>query len=303
VDIDLPPNLPAADAGVERHLRVRWLQRRATAWAPGGHLVAWDQVGWPVTARRSRRAVAAPDGLDIEVDEAGGLRSLRWHGVPLLAGPVTFTARRAPIDNDGLKVMPLQRWMPLHRWRAADWSLLDVRQRVEVDRAGVLIHTRALVPPELADPPRLGHVFTMPARFDRLRWFGEGPHECYPDRRSAATVGIWEQPPDELPYLMPQEFGLRTGVRWWELRDGADAGLRIEAHRGGLLACAATHHTDADLEAARDRLELARTEDIVVHVDHRHRGLGTASCGPDTAPEYRIAAGLYEWAFRLVPLG
>ena len=33
----------------------------------------------------------------------------------------------------------------------------------------------------------------------------------------------------------------------------------------------------------------------------RKRGLGTASCGPDTLPQYRIPAGTHRFAYRLRP--
>jgi beta-galactosidase len=38
---------------------------------------------------------------------------------------------------------------------------------------------------------------------------------------------------------------------------------------------------------------------VVVHVDAAHRGLGTASCGPDVLDEYRLPAGRYELAYRV----
>jgi beta-galactosidase len=102
---------------------------------------------------------------------------------------------------------------------------------------------------------------------------------------------------------MPQSFGLRCGVRWWaveELRRGG-LGLLVVAGDPGELACSATYHTEADLEAARDLTDLVHRPGIVVHVDVAHRGLGTASCGPDTLPRYRIPAGIHRWSWRLLP--
>ncbi|MFM9226721.1 MAG: hypothetical protein ACKOQ1_08895, partial [Actinomycetota bacterium] len=32
---------------------------------------------------------------------------------------------------------------------------------------------------------------------------------------------------------------------------------------------------------------------LVVHLDATHRGLGTASCGPDTLGEYLVPAGVH----------
>jgi len=34
-----------------------------------------------------------------------------------------------------------------------------------------------------------------------------------------------------------------------------------------------------------------------VHLDVAHRGLGTASCGPDVLPHYEVPAGTYEFSY------
>jgi beta-galactosidase len=38
---------------------------------------------------------------------------------------------------------------------------------------------------------------------------------------------------------------------------------------------------------------------LTVHIDVAHRGVGTASCGPDIDPRHSIAAGTYRFAYRL----
>jgi len=35
----------------------------------------------------------------------------------------------------------------------------------------------------------------------------------------------------------------------------------------------------------------------VVTLDVAHRGVGTASCGPDTLAKYRIKPGVYKWSW------
>ena len=37
----------------------------------------------------------------------------------------------------------------------------------------------------------------------------------------------------------------------------------------------------------------------MLSLDHAQRGLGTASCGPDTAPRYRLLARVYRFAYVL----
>jgi beta-galactosidase len=160
-------------------------------------------------------------------------------------------------------------------------------------------HT-VVVPESLTDLPRIGVVFALPAGFDRLRYFGRGPLENMPDRNSGAMLGVWEGPIDELPYIVPQEFGLRTDCRWMEIirsRDGRR--LRVEALQPVGLHMSATHHDDHQMFAAADVTELVRHDGLFVHVDVAHRGVGTASCGPDMHPRHVIPAGKHHFAYRL----
>ena len=62
-----------------------------------------------------------------------------------------------------------------------------------------------------------------------VEWFGRGPGEADPDSRLAARVCRFSATVDELqtPYLMPQENGNRTEVRWATLT-GDRGGLRLE---------------------------------------------------------------------------
>ena len=52
-----------------------------------------------------------------------------------------------------------------------------------------------------------------------------------------------------------------------------------------------THLRAADLAAATHDIDVVPVAETVIHLDAAHRGLGTASCGPDTLPEYRLDAG------------
>ncbi len=275
-------------------LTVRWTTRRDTWFASAGHLVAWDQV---VLGSPSR---PAPPTGGRSPDE--------------LVRP-ELTIWRAPVDNDGFKLMPdLSRRIgvggkALVRWqdhgvdaRAADEL---VGHRADVDRAADATTYRHVVdvPDAFADLPRVGVVFRLPGRFDRVRWAGRGPHENYPDRNASALLGVWEQAPDESPYLVPQEFGLRTDCRWIEVVDSSTGErVRVDVVEPSVMHVSATHHTAADLYEAPTATELRRRDELVVHLDVAHRGLGTASCGPDVLDRYRLPAGRFEFAYRVTVL-
>ena len=161
------------------------------------------------------------------------------------------------------------------------------------------------LPPSWRDLPRLGMGLRLPAGFERFTWLGLGPHENYTDRRSGSIVGRWTTTVDEqyVPYLMPQEHGARTAVRWCALEqvDGADAVGVVVSSALDDLHVTASHRTTEALWQARDWTELGRIDEVALHVDLAQRGLGTGSCGPDTLPAYRIGGGTHRWRWRLRP--
>jgi beta-galactosidase len=290
-EMPLPRGIPPRG---EVHLRIEWCTRADLPWAPAGHLVAWDEVS--LTPGRSRRRAPAPGS-----DSGDGL-----------AGRIAprLTLWRAPTDNDGMKLAPhlwpmfgqsLRRWTEQGVDRLDPETLVRHRHRRTVRGDGSVLHEHVVdVPRTLADLPRIGVRFEVPEGFGRVRWFGEGPHECYPDRRSSALTGVWEGDPDDLPYLVPQEHGLRTNCRWMECiaLDGHWAGARVRIDAvGGPLHMSALRHTPEDLHGAHEQGLVPVRERLTVHIDAAHRGLGTASCGPDVLPEYVVAPGRHEFSY------
>lgn len=156
----------------------------------------------------------------------------------------------------------------------------------------IRLHFRCRVADDLADIPRVGLMLRIPGAFSHTRWFGRGPFENYPDRSAAAHIGTYELPAADwpVPYIFPQENGLRTGIRWLEITgEKRAAHLRIAGEKP--FAASLSRHTPAQLTAALHREELASETGWVLCLDAAHRGLGTASCGPDTLPQYRISPG------------
>ena len=289
-EIALPCAVPAAG---EAHLRVVWRTRGDTGWCGAGHETAWDEIA--LAPERARTAAPGPVGTPRAALAPPEPRLTLW---------------RAPTDNDGMKLAPhlwpmfgksLGRWLE-QRLDSADPETLVGHVHVRtVMPDGSVVHTHTVdVPEALADLPRIGVRFDLPAGFDTVRWFGEGPHECYPDRRGSALTGVWESAPDPCPYLVPQEHGLRTNCRWMELvaSQGPHAGttVRVTA-QGSFLHMSALTHTPEDLHAATEQGLLTERGTLTVHVDAAHRGLGTASCGPDTLPQHRIAPGRHEFSY------
>jgi beta-galactosidase len=276
--------------------------------------------------------IAASEGIRIEIDRnAGVITHLDFDGLsPLLEGP-RLQVWRAPTDNDGVKAWgghgkPLGRWRDLglekleiqatsvRGSRHKDGSVsITVSQETNVGIAhrhvyrlgepGVVsIENLFRVPPELFDLPRLGVTLRIGSAFDQLRWLGRGPHESYTDRKTGAAFGLWEGSviDEYVAYIVPQEHGNHTDVRWLELADERQQGLRVEVASGeAAFEFSASHFTAEDLTAATHTYQLEPRAEITLNLDRFQRGLGTGSCGPDTLPAYRTKPGRHRLAFRL----
>jgi beta-galactosidase len=304
VGIALPCEVPVGTGAV--HLSVRWHQRSDTWFAPAGHLVAWDQV-----ELRAALPVEAPEYSSSSAVSPAADEPTRAE--KLMVRPIELCLWRAATDNDGFKLMPeLSERMniggsALGRWNRAGLAdrdpgeLVSHRHRRDAQGDGSVVHHHVVdVPADLADLPRVGVRFALPGRFSEVRWCGRGPHENYPDRLSGAMLGTWGGAVDRLPYLVPQEFGLRTETRWLECVDPASGDtVRIDAVFPRHLHVSATNLSAEMLFAAANAADLEAADELFVHLDVAHRGLGTASCGPDVANRYRLPAGEFAFSYRI----
>lgn len=298
--VDLPAHLAEVGTG-QRTLQLILTQADATAWAPAG-----APVGRPWVSLPARPGPVAQERLPV-------LESLPGPGeLSVLEGRPELTLWREPTDNDEIGA-------DAARWRRAGLdtacpAVVSVTTdtaasppaTVEVSRltssAGDVLHTRRLflradparpgeggpvlnveesvqIPPGLDDLPRVGIRLRLRSRPTRVRWFGAGPWETYPDR-CRAPVGWHECPAGELgvAYVRPQENGARTAVRELEVVTEADL-LHFSFPRPVTFT-------------------LSGNELVL---DGAHRGLGTASCGQNTLPQYRIGPGrlIWSWSLRL----
>jgi beta-galactosidase len=105
-------------------------------------------------------------------------------------------------------------------------------------------------------------------------------------------VGIYRADVDarQVPYVLPQENGNRTDVRWVELlpagRVAPAAGLRFDS--SSTFDFSASHHGAEQLWKARRTSDLVRQPQVFQTLDSAQRGVGTATCGPDTLERYRL---------------
>lgn len=319
-------------AGAEALVLFRFYAAKPRPWCPAGHLVGWQQLPVPSLplAPKPRPRRKSRD-WQVECDETTGLRQIICDGAPLLAGPPALNVWRAPTDNDGIKLWTGQEAKPLGRWQKlgldrmqsrllrlvgkrngawrADfassgrdcWTDLQWSLHLRHTPDGLGIGAEFILGEGLTDLPRIGLLWRFVPGFERLRWLGLGPWENYPDRLRSAWRAVHESTVQDqyVPYILPQEHGLKCDVSWIELREARSPGrtLRLSSRRP--LAFSASHYHPADLTAARHTIDLRPREETLLCLDAAHRGIGTGSCGPDTLPRYRVSGRRYRLDFQI----
>lgn len=286
-----------------------------------------NQTGGVFTAENDSLRIAASA-------KTGRIESLSWRGNDLLIAGPQLQIWRAPTDNDGIKGWR-EPWRTLSKWREQGLDKLTIKPvfaKAARNRDGsvtfflehaaacaasaaavkhhesytitgdgrILVKNIFIVDKAVADLPRLGVVCVLKPEFEQLKWFGRGPFENYDDRKRSAMVDLYESTvaAQYVPYVMPQEHGNHTDVRWLSLAAGRH-GLRIEAQ--GPLEFSASHYTAHDLYAANHTYDLKPRPEVILSLDFRQRGLGTGSCGPGPLERYTIKPGRYAWSYVLQP--
>jgi len=278
--------------------------------------------------RKSKKAFIIT-GKDFKVTigrQSGAMESLRFSGRQLITSPLVPNFWRPPSDND--------RGNGMHRrqgiWRNAGPGRTVTKVTAEqLESQVVRITAQAKLPAgdsnyentytiygsgdivvksrftpsgELPDLPRFGMQLAVPARFDKVSWFGRGPHENYWDRKTGAAVGQYCGTAEENihVYVRPQENGNKTDVRWLALTDKDGFGLLAVGMP--LLSISAWPFTMQDLENAGHTHELPRRNLVTVNLDYKQMGVGGDNTwGARPHAEYTLPPRPYSYSFRLRP--
>ncbi|WP_295939178.1 glycoside hydrolase family 2 TIM barrel-domain containing protein [uncultured Alistipes sp.] len=206
--------------------------------------------------------------------------------------------------KDGMAVVEVQ--YALHGVKAT----LALTYRI--NGAGEMEVTQQMTADKAADAPylfRFGMTLQMPARYDRVIYYGRGPHESYADRLSSADFGRYEQRVADQyhnEYVRPQESGTKSDLRWWTMADSSGAGLTILSDAP--FSASALPYAVADLDVSNFPPQqhsgtLTARDATFVNFESRQSGLGCVhSWGALPEEQYRVPYGDYTFRFILKPV-
>ncbi|MBO1269931.1 glycoside hydrolase family 2 TIM barrel-domain containing protein [Arthrobacter cavernae] len=142
---------------------------------------------------------------------------------------------------------------------------------------------------------RIGVELVLGGRPGDVDWFGNGPHQAYPDTGQGTRLGWFSMPvdgPDAADYVRPQESGARSGVR----SAGIDVGeARLSVTGEPFFLTVRPYGQDA-LEAATHRPGLRPDGNTYLYLDTAMHGVGTGACGPGVLEKYWLGVRPAEFA-------
>lgn len=147
--------------------------------------------------------------------------------------------------------------------------------------------------------PKIGLQFQLPKEFQAVAWYGRGPQENYPDRKTGYKIGNYQSTVDDMyvPYLIPQDYGNRSDVSWVKVTNDKGTGLLIS---GELFNFSAHPYSTDHLERAMYPFQLKKDDHVFLNIDHKVNGLGDTSLS--TLTEYRVLPATYEFSYTIRPL-
>ncbi|MGC8612316.1 MAG: glycoside hydrolase family 2 TIM barrel-domain containing protein [Athalassotoga sp.] len=311
-------------------------------WAETGYEISYEQFKIPFESCKLDIQKSAPKELKVEdtsnltvtaddflisFDKSSGfIKSLKSNGKEIISDvrPIFW---RAPTDNDRGNKMEerLKTWKNSRNLKLIDfkWNksaegikIMTIFKVPTLDPSTCLISydidtscsvnlSFQLIPGEdLPEIPVIGMEFILNPGFERVMWFGRGPHENYWDRKKSARVGLYKMDVDEffVNYIRPSEMGNRTDVRWVTLVNDNGDGLTLRGNP--YFEFSALHHSIDDLENAKHPFELPERKEIFLHINYAQMGVGgDNSWGAKTHPDFTLYANrTYLYTFKFKPV-
>ena len=180
-------------------------------------------------------------------------------------------------------------------------SKLEIRSVIDADGT-IEMDYHLTIPDEAPHVPRIGLQFSLNPEFKYIDWYGRGPHENYPDRKSGAAIGIYRSTLYNFitPYVRPQENANRCDIRWIQFSGDDQRSLRFEATAGDQFSASAWPYSQKSLEQATHDFKLSKEQLVTVNIDCAQMGVGgDNSWGLPVNEPYLLRPGNYRYKFRI----
>jgi beta-galactosidase len=281
-----------------------------------------------ITDSESSLVIRARDFEMIFDKQSGLIKSISFKGKELIHSGLRPNFWRAPTDNDHGNKMEER----LVTWKASgisrkiknfEWEKIGEFIKIKTefliptfnpsickidyeidDNCGVSVLFKIIPGDDLPEIPVVGMEMILPKGFEKLVWFGCGPHENYWDRKKSARIDLYNGSVKDqfVNYIKPSEMGNKTDVRWLKIVNESGDGLLFKGDP--VFEFSALHHSIDDLENAKHPYELSRRDETFVHINCKQMGVGgDNSWGAKTHPDFTLYANrIYIYTFKFKPI-
>ncbi len=135
--------------------------------------------------------------------------------------------------------------------------------------------------------PKFGMRMKLSSELNTVDWYGRGPFENYPDRKTGYLVGLYELKLENFisSYAAPQDNANRCDVRWFKFSGQKTASVKVTGFQP--LNFRAWPYTEDDLEKAGHPYEIQQRDFINLNIDLNIHGVGgNDSWGARTLDKY-----------------
>lgn len=134
--------------------------------------------------------------------------------------------------------------------------------------------------------PRVGLSLKLDSSLFNVQYFGRGPQENYPDRKTGSELGVWSTTAKEndFQYIVPGENGSKSDCQWVAFRDRIGNGICIvpsselsgDAPAGVSFSASLYSQEEFHFATHTFNLPIRANGDFPVHVniDHKLMGVG-----------------------------
>lgn len=327
--------------GAEYWVRVSAREKFAKHHAKAGFEVAWEQFQYNTTKKitgskpkgkiklseKNNSILISGKGFSVEVRD-GYINSYKLGDSEIISSPLKPNFWRAETDNDwrGWKADKVMEF-----WKNASENMtckvvnIETKENRAVITSEVNISGKAKVTlaytvysdgaikvdyhlvknKDVAEIMRIGMQCEVNNQLSKATYYGRGEWENYSDRAHSAMIGVYKTSADAMGfnYVVPQENGNRTDVRWLAMQ-GRKHGIQIVG--GEPLSMSIWNTTQQSLYEAKHINEIEKLKNsYTLNIDKAQAGVGgTDSWSLKARPseEYRLLLNEYQYSFKIAPI-
>ena len=150
---------------------------------------------------------------------------------------------------------------------------------------------------------RVGTDMILPAGFENVQWYGNGPVESMLDRKTFARVGVYNSTANKLyyPYMNGGDTGTLTDVNWITV-SGDDKQTALAIAASTPIEAQALHYSASELSKDHP-YKMFPSEKLYLSVNYASQGTGSATCGPDVLSRYTLPYNKpYSYSYTILPI-